>query len=338
MARWYAHSVSIWLGILVLLLVAGGCAAPRLTQKGLRASVPPPISLAIARRDTVVFVVYGDNRISKNPKDLRYDSARRRRRRAVVEAIAKESADFVIHTGALVKRGVDKLLWTYFTEDTGPLLKPRFFYPVRGNHDYKGGASDDYVNIFGETIGQASSYAFHIKDTYFIFIDSTMPPWVGAEDSTNVHARWFRERLDEASESRFLFLVLHHPVFSSGSKELARRFLFRWNEGHVPRPQGQRLRKVLADQLARRKEKDPYARTVVFSGHSHFYEHYIYRGVDFVVTGGGGAPTHTPSKETPKFRAVAYRGDHYVVVTIERDSLDFSLKAVGAGKWIQKSE
>ena len=106
----------------------------------------------------------------------------------------------------------------------------------------------------------------------------------------------------------------------------------------MPRPQEQRLRKVLADHLARRKAKDPFARTVVFTVHSHFYEQYAYQEVDFVVTGGGGAPTHEPSKESPAHRVAAYRGDHYVLVTIDRDSLDFSLKPVGPGKWIRRSE
>ena len=33
---------------------------------------------------------------------------------------------------------------------------------------------------------------------------------------------------------------------------------------------------------------------VLFSGHNHFYERSKYNGVHYIVTGGGGAPLHTP--------------------------------------------
>ena len=93
---------------------------------------------------------------------------------------------------------------------------------------------------------------------------------------------------------------------------------------------------MLAHHLAQRRASDPLARTVVFSGHSHFFEHHAYRGVDFVVTGGAGAPSHRPSESPPTYRRLAYRGDHHVLVRVTEDHLDFRLEPVGPGRWIQE--
>ncbi|GEM_PF-2680604 len=319
---------------LALLLTAGGC-APTLTLEDLRASASPPARLTPAPPDTLAFVVYGDNRLSRDRADRASDSDRRQRRRAVTSAISAERPDFVLHTGDLVEKGGDESLWTLFQEDTAPLLRPRFLYPAAGNHDYRGGLSRTYFDLFGETIQDAKSYAFRCGPACVIVLDSTSKPAPASQDTSGVHARWFRERLREADQSHFLFVVLHHPPFSTGRGRVA-RILFDRHAGHAPRPQERLLREMLADHLARRRARDPRARTLVFSGHSHFYEHYIYRDLDFVVTGGGGAPSHTPSETPPPHRVAAYRGDHYVRVVVTGDSLDILLKPVGRGIWIQR--
>jgi 3',5'-cyclic AMP phosphodiesterase CpdA len=321
---------------LVLSLGTAAC-APTLTPEDLRAPAPPPARLTPDLPDTITFVVYGDNRLSRDRADRAYDSGRRQRRRAVVSAIAGERPHFVLHTGDLVERGGDETLWALFQEDTAPLLRPRFLYPAPGNHEYKGGFSRTYFDLFTETIQGARSYAFRAGPACVIVLDSTSKPAPASRDTSGAHARWFRERLREADQSRFLFVVLHHPPFSTGRGPVA-RFLFDRHAGHAPRPQERPLREMLADHLARRRARDPRARTLVFSGHSHFYEHYIYRGVDFVVTGGGGAPSHTPSETSPPHRVAAYRGDHYVRVAVAGDSLSFQIKPVGQGTWIQREQ
>lgn len=39
---------------------------------------------------------------------------------------------------------------------------------------------------------------------------------------------------------------------------------------------------------------------VVFSGHNHFYERSVSSGVQYIVTGGGGAPLHDPVPQAPE--------------------------------------
>ena len=319
--------------ISIVLLTLGGCAAPRLTQEDLSVSVPPPLALADGRIDTLVFAVCGDTQLGRDRKDRAYDSDRRKRRRAVASAIAEAAPQFVLHVGDLVEKGGNPALWEIFREDAEPLLRPRFFYPVAGNHEYKGGLSEAYFNLFEGSINRAKSYAFGAGSAFFIMLDSAAEPSPSGEDPRNVHARWLRERLAEAMDSRYLIVVLHHPAFSSGRRDIA-RFLFRLSVGHTPRPQERRLRGMLADHHARRLARDPKSRTVVFSGHSHFYEAYRYEGVDFIVT-IGSAPSRTPDRTPPPYRTAAYRGDHYVLVTATQDSLDFCMTPVGQGEWVQ---
>ena len=59
---------------------------------------------------------------------------------------------------------------------------------------------------------------------------------------------------------------------------------------------------------------------VVFSGHNHFYERSQYNGVHYIVTGGGGAPLHTPiSPPNPEHNAGqerAAKAYHYCRVDV----------------------
>ena len=80
-------------------------------------------------------------------------------------------------------------------------------------------------------------------------------------------------------------------------------------------------------ELARRKKRVPGARTLVFTGHSHFFEHYRYGGVDFTVTGGGGAPPNRTADEV-EYRLAAYEGAHYVRVTLAADDVEMELVPV----------
>ena len=203
-------------GIIILLLNACGTLAPQLTVEELRNPVPSPEGLVWNVGDSILFAVYGDNRLSVNHQDRNFDSARRRRRRAIVDAISLAGPDFVIHTGDLVEKGSNSELWSGFVEDSKDLLKPGFFYPVAGNHEYKGGKSESYFALFSETIGNSKSYSFRVGSATFIFLDSVSKLSPGMDPNSNIHSAWFNERLDEALDSRFLFVVMHHPVFSSG--------------------------------------------------------------------------------------------------------------------------
>ena len=318
---------------LIALLLLASCGAPRLLKSELRNSVPGPIALEGTQPDTIRFAAYGDNRLSLDLWDRSYTSSRRFRRRAVTEAIASDSLDFVLHTGDLVENGDDPDLWIAFQNDTAPLLKRRFFYPSAGNHEYKGTFAEGFHQVAPEVVRDTKSYAFRAGPAYVIVFDSVVDPH--PSESDDFHGQWFRQRLLDAESSRYLFVVSHHPIFSSGNGTIGRFLIGKGKVGHAPRGRDKRLRAILADDLKQRKKHLPNARTVVFNGHSHFYERYEHEGVTYVTTGGGGAPSHSPRRKADH-RVQAYKGDHYVRVTMTGDYLGIKMVAVGKGSWVQK--
>ena len=311
------------------------CGTPRLLKTELRESVPGPTALEGTIPDTIRFGVYGDNRLSRDRGDRSFNSKRRLRRRAIVKSIAADSLAFVLHTGDMVERGDDPDLWNAFRQDTEPLLKRRFLYPSAGNHEYKGEFTEAFFQVAPDVAKKAKSYAFSAGPARVIVFDSVVRPHPA--DGDRFHGKWLRDRLLEAESSPFLFVVSHHPMFSSGRGKIARFLISKGKVGHSPRRRDVQLRTILSDDLRRRQKRHPNARTVVFSGHSHFYERYEYDGVTYVTTGGGGAPSHTPGRKAD-YRSGAYEGDHYVRVMMTETDVDVRMVPVGLGTWIQEEK
>ena len=312
-----------WLALVPLIL---GACAPSLAPHHLKVIGPP----SLVRSDTLYLGVYGDNR-AQRPADAEPGSKLRQRRQALTRALGRESFDLLINTGDLVKNN-QPVFWQAFLEDTRPLLRPGFYYPVMGNHEYQAGPPDPYFEAFAAMVEGAKSYAFSLGPAYFLFLDSTSRPHPATGD--NHHAHWLQERLAEAAASPVLVVVQHHPLLSTGRGDLT-RWLLSPHAGHAPRKAEKRLRDLLAAELARRRPGLPGARTVVFNGHSHFYERYRYQGVEVFVTGGGGAPQNDPLPGPRDYRLSAYKGDHYLKVRLTADQVDVELVPVGPGQWIQ---
>ena len=57
---------------------------------------------------------------------------------------------------------------------------------------------------------------------------------------------------------------------------------------------------------------------IVFSGHDHQYYHTVRDGIDYVVTGGGGAPLYEIDTEAPDWMSgdVGFSAYHYCVCSI----------------------
>ena len=330
------RGLSVALG-LIFALSLSGCSRYVLTRADLGVLDASQAPAPVLHRDDIRFVVFGDSR-SRGALDYLADSALRTCRSRLTKAVASEDVDFVINTGDMVKNG-RKELWDYFEEDTRELIKPRFFFTALGNHEYKNDPGDllHYFALFGPIIGKLRSYAFAYGDAYVIVLDSfAVPRPVFQEDGEdNIHALWLREQLEEsARDSRVVIVALHHPVFSSGSNLVTHalaapvgRLFGQQPRGHSPPGWTSHLREDLVAELVRRKERLPGARTLVFTGHSHFYEHYRYGGVDFTVTGGGGAPPNRTADEM-EYRLAAHEGAHYVRVTLSADDVEMELVPV----------
>lgn len=221
----------------------------------------------------------------------------------IVESLLDEAIDFVIVTGDLVVRGSDEADWQRFFEVARPLLARIPYYPVAGNHDL--GRTGDELRRFNELFAlwpgptdqpeHASWYSFDLSGVHFVMLDS---------NSYRSHEQlaWLEADLKNAeSRSRAIFATVHAGPYSRGI-----------HKGH------QYAAEHYVPLLS------TYGVTLLFSGHDHLYQRGKAGGLNYMVSGGGGAPLYSIScgvkgKPRCKFedgmQKVA-KEYHYILVTV----------------------
>jgi hypothetical protein len=71
-----------------------------------------------------------------------------------------------------------------------------------------------------------------------------------------------------------------------------------------------------------------YGVDIVFGGHHHDYQRFVFDGVTYVVTGGGGAEIHEVEDEEDGMRAYANKA-HFVGIELNGDTLTGDVIAPG---------
>ncbi len=223
---------------------------------------------------------------------------------AIANSLLSEAIDFVIVTGDMVLRGSDEADWQRFFSVAGPLLARLPYYPVAGNHDL-GSAGDErrrmseLFSLWPAPSGRAGTGAWHsfdVSDVHFVMLDSNHYRDEG-------QLAWLRQDLEAARKRgvRAIFAAVHAGPYSRGL-----------HQGHsyaathyVP---------VLSENRV----------TLLFSGHDHLYQRGKAGGLDYIVSGGGGAPLYSVrcgKRGKPKckmkdgMKHVA-KAHHYILVTV----------------------
>jgi tartrate-resistant acid phosphatase type 5 len=190
------------------------------------------------------------------------------------------------------------------------------WYPVLGNHDYKGNtqAQIDYSKISRRWRMEDHYYTFvkKINDSIsarFIFMDT--PPLVDeyhtkggypdiAAQDTARQMRWLNDVLANSKE-QWKIVFGHHPVYSASTKH--------GNTAEMI----QKVKPLL----------EKYHAQFYFCGHDHDFQHLREKGknVDYVVTGTGGEPRPSSknglslfSKSVPGFSEVTFHADSIRVI------------------------
>jgi len=310
------------------------------------------------------FIVYGDTRGRRDGTELQHEHS------LVVDAQlatikARAASDqpvrFVLQTGDAVVNGRDANQWNVsfvrlinrLTEDGGV---PYFLAP--GNHDVTSspnladsGRQEGLRNYLAAIAGLIPpegaprrlsgypTYAFGYGNLFVIALDSNL-----AADDTQY--RWVEAQLAGLDRARFRHVLafFHHPPFSSGPHAVP-----------ALEPQTLALRERYLPLFRRHRV------AMTFSGHEHFFEHWVERYVDasgaaqrmdHVVTGGGGAPIYTyrgepQTAEYLKANAAdkvslehlvkpgLSAGDnpyHFVIVTVDGERLSLEVVGVDWGR------
>jgi acid phosphatase len=170
----------------------------------------------------------------------------------------------IFHTGDLNQRGKAQSEYDSFKEIISPLKAP--FYVARGNHE-----KDLALFLDNFSSAEGRSYYSVVHDSLkFVVLDSNLSllPNTG-------QYRWMLNELESADLP--IVLILHHPIFSSGyhGDELGLQYYL---------PQLLKKHRVAA----------------VISGHEHSFEHLRWEGLNFFVSGGGGAPLRERENHDPR--------------------------------------
>jgi acid phosphatase type 7 len=227
------------------------------------------------------FAVYGDTRDGHQIH------------RAVVEGMAREDLDFVMHTGDMVANGGVTAEWDLFFQIERPLLDHVPIVPAIGNHDT--GGRLNYPRYF-QVDRRTGGLRYMVHDwghLRALVID------VGVEFRQGSAQYAFAEHVlrEGAERGMLMAILLHNPAYSSGAH-------------------GSDLdvQEVIGGLASR------YGVELVVSGHDHDYERTIpIAGVTYLVSGSAGAPIRPVRPRW--FTAEARTEPHYILVDAEASQL-----------------
>jgi hypothetical protein len=216
----------------------------------------------------------------------------------VLKAIERElPASFMIAGGDLVEHGRRGALWEEFVRLHEPIRTQVPFLASPGNHEriWSEEGSANWNAVMGPP-AEPGKYWFSVDMpeslARFVFLDSELlaDPRNHYPDSLeavldNEQLRWADSAL--AVPARWKFVVLHHPLVTSG------HYLSDWKYDDS-NPQETRRRGRLLEMCRRRHV------TAVLASHEHLYQRIYVRGRDGtgfwqITSGGGGAPPYSVS-------------------------------------------
>jgi acid phosphatase type 7 len=336
--------------VIVLLL---GCNRGAQTEG--TAAPPPPargvadIAVSDPKPYPFRFVAYGDMRFAES-ESYGQVIANSKFRQEIIDQIVIESPAFLIGTGDFVFRGFHAEDWGYFHKAFQPLRdRGVLIFPAIGNHEVgpfpqlkksKFGPFQEIENMAKEEIASRGLenyykefpsipknpwYSVRYANCYFLILDSDLKD----DKSDADQLQWITAQLNSIpSEIDYIFVALHRPPYTALTDAV-----------HNPLPP-----QVALSQLLEARQPGIRAHIIVVAGHVHNYERYQHGGVDYIVSGGGGA---APAKIVPRNTNDLYpknalygKNDpvdadqyHYCLFTVDRSNLKFQMmKLVSKGQ------
>lgn len=227
-------------------------------------------------------IVYGDTRFT-DPKTT--EGTNPRVRSWLAGKIGEEKPQALLLTGDLPFVGARDEDWEEYRRETASWTQDGFpVLPTIGNHEIKGdpvkGAANYLANF--PLIQGHRYYSAVLGPVEVISLDMILP--------ANPHSeqyRWFAAQLAHIPAAvEFVFILYHTPWVADTQSQMI---------ASLPTKDGLALRTLLEQQVPKMR-----AKVVMFSGHIHNYERFERHGVEYVVTGGGGAAPYP----------LLYRGAH----------------------------
>lgn len=198
--------------------------------------------------------------------------------KSFLEKVAEKDCSFLIVLGDLVEEGTEKEYGTYLKTIAGAFFP---IYHVPGNHDVSRGGRGRFLDYISPT-----DYSFDVGKFHFVMLDSS---------------RWYLldyqwDRLEqELKNNRNCIVFMHVPPFCpDGSFD---KYTL----------SGEKQDKRFVDLMKK------YGVKSVFSGHVHGYMEGKRAGVQYYVSGGGGAYLHILGPEGGYY--------HFLLIDIEGENI-----------------
>jgi len=227
-------------------------------------------------------VAYGDMRFTDpaitsgtNPKVRQW----------LAEKIGLERPQALLLTGDMPFVGEKTEDWAEYQKETASWKADGFpVFPTLGNHEMYHDPVKGVANYLANFPGIEGHryYSALLGPVEVISLDMNSPA-----GSRSDQLRWFSAQLEHVPASvEFLFILYHIPWVADTQSQLV---------AGVPSKSALALRNLLEAHVDRM-----HAKVVVFNGHIHNYERFERHGVEYVITGGGGAQPYP----------IFYRGTH----------------------------
>ena len=183
--------------------------------------------------------------------------------------IAKQwNAQLVINTGDIITHPGHPQEWSDFWKIVGK--QPFPYLLTVGNHDVDSKQTEEMWKKQVNLPGNELYYSYEKDDTLFVILDSMIP---GEEKRiTGKQWRWLKKTLNP-KKYKYQFVFLHHPLFTEPN--------FKHHKSSLDQYPNHRdkLHKLMVQKKV----------TAVFVGHEHTYHRMKKNGINYIITGGGGA-------------------------------------------------
>jgi predicted MPP superfamily phosphohydrolase len=192
----------------------------------------------------------------------------------VLDRMAKEKPEFIIHLGDVVTRGSSENSWKDFENAAENIRRDSIpIYPILGNHDYWGSNEDALQNFFDNFpyLKNKSWYSIKYNSIGIILLNSNFDDLT--DEEIDEQRNWYAEtihKLDGDSSITAIIIACHHPPYTNST---------------VVNPDMD-VQEYFTEPL-RAVSKNPI---LFFSGHCHSYEHFYFGKAHYFVSGGGGGP------------------------------------------------
>jgi hypothetical protein len=292
---------------LTLLTAIAACSsiAPAATERGDGAS---PATFFVAEAELhrpLTVIAYGDMRFTDPANVTATNPAARQ---ALIAKITEERPNGLFLNGDVPYIGGDPKDYAEYHKESAAWRDAGLrVYPALGNHEFKGCEEQACLENWWSEFPQLRNsrwYSVQLgRQFYGIALDSDTSLLPGSAQML-----WLQAQLAALPASvKFVLIWMHHPPLDDVQAE--------GNDN--PRDNEAAVREYL-------KTAAPtlHARLLVVAAHVHNYERFRQDGVDYIVSGGGGAkPSRVVRTPDDLFRSDVFPNYHYVKLVLDGDTL-----------------